>query len=177
MKNRIILATALTTFAVGGMAFAQGTNGSGTLWVTASVQGSILMTFSSDSSGLTLTNSGSSASALPFSTVQMYGGSVPTNVTKTLHGIASFDLSTPFDVRVDIANDPSLTFTMSATLASTDAVNTWTVGGNVITASSGAITATGAYATVVPYTFKINVPATAAAGLITNSLTFAVVSN
>jgi hypothetical protein len=147
------------------------------LGVTATVQGSLLVTFSSDTSGVTLTNSGNSAASMPFGTVQMFGGSVPTNVSKTIHGIASFDLTTPFDVRVDIANDPSLTYTMSATLASTDAVNTWTVGGNLITASTGPITTAGAYATVVPYTFKINVPASATAGLITNYLNFAVVSN
>src|ERR1700674_860493 len=88
MKNGFVLSTALSAFAFIGIANAQ--TGSGTLGVSATVTGSISLTFVTDASGMTVTGTGSSTASLPFGTVSMYSGSVPTNVTKTVSGTTSF---------------------------------------------------------------------------------------
>jgi hypothetical protein len=176
MKNRFLLASVLSAFALTGVASAQ--TGSGTLGVTETVQGSILLTFVTDASGMAVTGTGTSTASLPFGNVKMFGGSVPTNVTKTLNGITSYSLATPFDVRVDLANSASATFILTATLATPDAANVWLIGGTDISDGGAAqITATGAYATAVPYTLHLTTPATLAAGLITNSIGFTAVGN
>ena len=177
MKNRFILTSVLTAFALARVAAAQ--TGSGTLGVTANVTGSINLTFVTDASGLAVTGSTTSTASLPFGSVQMYGGSVPANVTKTVTGTTSFSLATPFDVRVDLANSASATFILTALLATADATNVWSIGATNISASGPAsnLTSTGAYATAVPYTLKITVPATEVAGLITNSIGFTAVGN
>jgi hypothetical protein len=177
MQNKFILSTVLFAFAFIGVANAQ--TGSGTLGVTETVQGSINLTFVTDSSGLAVTGTGTSTASLPFGTVKMYGGSVPTGVTKTVSGTTSFSLATPFDVRVDLANSASATYILTALLATADATNVWLIGATDISASGTAsnLTSTGAYATDVPYTLHLTVPATAAAGLITNSIGFTAVGN
>lgn len=154
MHNKLILKSVLTAFALAGVANAQ--TGSGTMGVTATVQGSINLTFVTDASGLAVTGTTTSTASLPFGTVQMYGGSVPANVTTTLTGVTSFSLATPFDVRVDLANSPSVTHTLTATLSAADATNTWLIGATDISAGTAAtLTAAGAYATAVPYTLKV----------------------
>ena len=174
MKNRFLLASVLSAFAITGVANAQ--TGSGTLGVTATVQGSISLTFVTDASGLAVTGTGTSTASLPFGNVSMYSGTVPANVTKTVAGITSFSLATPFDVRVDLANSASTTFTLTATLATADAVNKWFIGATDISSAAGfALTAAGEFGTAVPYTLKITVPASEAAGLISNSIGFSAV--
>jgi hypothetical protein len=177
MKNNLLLASVLSAFALTGIANAQA--GSGTMGVTATVQGSILLTFVTDTSGLAVTGTTSSAASLPLGLVQMFGGAVPTNVTKTINGLLSFDLSTPFDVRVDLANSASATYILTALLATPDPVNTWTLGASDISAIRTPVNlnATGAYASPTAYTLKLHVPYTAAAGLISNSIAFTATAN
>jgi|HubBroStandDraft_1064217.scaffolds.fasta_scaffold00488_20 hypothetical protein len=177
MKNRCIYASVLSAFAFLGTANAQ-TSG-GNLGVSANVQGSINLTFVTDSSGIGVTGTTTSTASLPFSNVQMYGGSVPTNVTKTLNGITSFALATPFDVRVDIANSASANYALTALLATPDATNVWTIGATDISAgvTASTLTSTGAYTTAVPYTLKVVVPASEAAGSVSNSIGFTATAN
>src|SRR5579863_7742569 len=173
MKNRFLLASVLSAFALTGVASAQ--TGSGTLGVSADVAGSINLTFVTDGSGMAVTGTGTSTASLPFGTVSMYGGSVPTNVTKTVNGTTSFSLATPFDVRVDKANTASATYVLTALLTTADSTNVWLIGATDISASGTAsnLTSTGAYATNVPYTLHLTVPATEVAGLsILNSIGF-----
>jgi hypothetical protein len=171
MTNRIVLTSVLSAFALAGLANAQ--TGSGTLGVTATVDGSINLTFVTDASGLAVTGTTTSTASLPFGHVQMYGGTVPAGVTKTVSGTTSFSLATPFDVRVDLANSASTTYTLNATLATADAVNKWFIGAtDISSAAAFALTAAGEFGTAVPYTLKITVPASEAGGLITNSIGF-----
>src|ERR1700724_2972119 len=135
MKNKIILTSVLSAFALIGVANAQ--TGSGTLGVSADVAGSINLTFVTDTSGLAVTGATPSPASLPFGGVSMYGGTVPTNVTKTVSGTTSFSLATPFDVRVDLANSASTTYTLNATLATADAVNKWFIGATDISSAAG----------------------------------------
>ena len=174
MKNRFLLASVLSAFALTGIASAQ--TGSGTLGVTADVAGSISLTFISDAAGVALTGSGTSAAVVPFGTVSMYGGSVLGGVNRTVNGTTSFTLSTPFDVRVDLANSASTTYTLTATLATADATNIWLIG--AIDMSAGAphaLTAAGVFATPVAYTLHLTVPASETVGTITNSIGFTAV--
>jgi hypothetical protein len=174
MKIRCILMRVLSAFALIGAANAQ--TGSGTLGVTATVQGSINLTFVTDASGLAVTGTATSTASLPFGNVSMYSGTVPANVTKTINGVTSFALSTPFDVRVDLANSASTAYTLTATLATADATNVWLLGAvDISAAAPHALTAAGVYATPVSYTLKITIPASMAAGLITNSIGFTAV--
>jgi hypothetical protein len=174
MKNKLLLTSLVSAFALTSIANAQ--TGSGTLGVTATVAGSISLTFVTDPSGLAITGTGTSTASLPFGTVSMFGGSLPTNVTKTVNSTTSFTLATPFDVRVDLANSISTANTLNVTLATADATNAWAIGATDI--SSGgpfALTAAGVYGAAVPYTLKITVPATETAGTITNSIGFTAV--
>jgi hypothetical protein len=174
MKSRCILTSVLSAFALIGAANAQ--TGSGTLGVTATVQGSISLTFVTDASGLAVTGTGTSSASLPFGTVSMFSGTVPANVTKTVNGVTSFDLSTPFDIQVNLANSISTAYTLNATLETADATNTWSLGAVDISAGTPfALTAAGVYAAAVPYTLKIRVPASKTPGLISNTINFSAV--
>ena len=174
MGSRFILASVLSALAFIGIANAQ--TGSGTLGVTATVAGSISLTFVTDASGLAVTGAGTSTASLPFGIVKMFGGSVPTNVTKTVSGSTSFSLATPFDVRVDLANSASTAYTPTATLATADAVNTWLIGAtDISSAGPFALTAAGVYGTAVPYTPHLTIPASETAGAISNSIGFSAV--
>src|ERR1700722_4542338 len=144
MKLRFIPASVVFTFAIIGVANAQ--TGSGTLGVTATVQGSISLTFVTDASGLAVTGTGTSSASLPFGTVSMFSGTVPANVTKTVNGTTSFALSTPFDVRADKSNSISTAYTLNAQLEVADSTNTWTLGGvDISNGTAYALTAAGVY--------------------------------
>src|SRR5260370_19469114 len=173
MKSRLILTIVLSAFALTGGANAQ--TGSGTLGVSATVQGSINLTFVTDASGLAVTGTTTSTASLPFGNVSMYSGTVPTNVTKAVHA-TSFDLSTPFDVRVDLANSASTTYTLTATLTTADSITTWSLGAiDISAAAPHALTAAGVFGTAVPYTLKLTVPASEPSGSISNTINFTAV--
>ena len=146
--------------------------------VSGTVAGSINLTFITDGSGMTVTGTGSPTASLPFGTVSMYGGTVPSGVTRTLTSNTSFTLSTPFDVHVDVANSASSTYTLAATLNTADATNVWVLGALDISAGSLVTpTIVGAYGTATPYTLHLTVPASETAGLITNSINFLATAN
>jgi len=177
MKKTFILTIVLAFFTLIGVASAQ--TGSGTLSITANIQGSINLTFVTDASGMAVTGSTTSTASLALGNVSMFGGTVPANVTKTVNSTTSFDLSTPFDVRVDLANSASTTYTLAAMLSAAEAAGkVWTLGPTDISAgASHAMTSTGAYATAVPYTLKLTIPASAAAGSISNTINFTATAN
>jgi hypothetical protein len=172
MTNKLIVTTVLSVFAVCGIANAQATAGSGTLGVSANVVGSLLMTFSTDTAGLAMTGTGTAAGTLPFGTVSMFSGSVPDKVTKTANGIASFTLSTPFGVRVDVANSPSTTYFLTAALQVADALNIWSVNSAVISAAPLQVATGAAYGTVISYPLSLTVPATSGIQTINNTINF-----
>jgi hypothetical protein len=97
-------------------------------------------------------------------------------VTKTVSGTTSFSLATPFDVKVALANSASTTYTLTATLATPDATNTWLIGATDMSAGAPhALTAAGVFGTAVPYTLNLTVPASETAGSISNSIGFTAV--
>jgi hypothetical protein len=170
-----ILSLIILTTALGGVASA--TTASGTVGVTATVVSFMSLTFVTDASGITLGGSGTSAATIAFGSVQAYGGSVPTDVTRTANGTTNWKLATPFDVVVAIANQTSANYTLTAQLSSSDAVNTWQLGSTTVTsASAAALTATGTYGTTV-YTLNLTIPFTEAAGAISNTINFVATAN
>ena len=170
----VLMLMAIATF-VSGPAFA--TSASGTVAVTATVGSSVSLTFVSDPAGMTLGGTGTSAATIAFGSVQAYGGSVPANVTKTVNAPTNWTLSTPFDVVVNVANQTSSNYTLTAQLNTADAVNTWKIGATAITSASAAtLTSTGTYGTTA-YTLNLTIPITEPAGAISNTINFVATAN
>jgi hypothetical protein len=88
---------------------AHATSATGTVAITATTVGSVSLTFVTDASGITLGNSGTSAVTVAFGSVQAYGGSVPSGVTKTVNAPTNWTLSTPIDVVVQVPIRPART--------------------------------------------------------------------
>lgn len=177
MKQTVALRIALGALAVLGVASAQTTSG-GTMGVTADIQGSINLIFSTATGGFAVTGTGTATASLPFGSVQMYGGTVPTNVTRTLTGITSFTLSTPINVEVDLANQTSANYKLLATLNAADIVNSWTFNTVAVTAA-GVVPqiATGTYGAAAPFVFAVTIPASNTSGSLSNSLNFTATAN
>jgi hypothetical protein len=183
MKNRTIsIRKLLATMALLAAAFAIGvqstsaTSSTGTVAVTATTVASVSLTFVTDVAGIALGSSGTSAATMAFGSVQAYGGSVPANVTKTVNGTTNWSLATPFDVVVQVANQTSSNYTLTAALASADATNTWALGATNLSTTAANLTSTGAYGSAA-YTFKLTIPFSAAAGAISNTLNFTATAN
>ena len=170
MSKTSLLAAALSAFALTGIVSAQ-VSGSGTLGVTAQIQGSILVTFTSDSAGLAVTGTGSSAGTLPFASEQMFGGTPASGVTKTLTANTSYTLSTPIDIQVDVANTTTSSYLLSASLTTGDTHHSFTFNSVVLTATPQTVDATGTYGQPNAYPFILGVPATSTQNTISISST------
>jgi hypothetical protein len=176
--KKLTLVTAFAALMMISSAAVAQTTASGTLTVTATVNGTISLVFNSDPAGVALTGSGSNTATLAFGTVQAFGGVLTTGVTRTA-GATSFTVSSPVDVFVDKANVASANYTLKAQLNAADAVNTWSVGGVPVTSALAAtITATGAYTTNVPETVALTIPFSTASGTnISNAINFTATAN
>jgi hypothetical protein len=177
MKNRLIITGVLSALAFAGIANASGLTGSGTLGVTAEIQGSINLLITTDASGVTLTGTASAAS-LDFGTVGSYGVTAPTNVTYPGNTKTALTISTPVDVEVDLANSASASFDLGAILTTTDSVNTWTFNGVGFTATAGlAVVSAGTYGTATPYNLAVSIPTSNHATSVSNTVTFTATAN
>lgn len=175
MKKLITLAFAavmMTSFA----AAQAGNVATGTLAVTANVASSINLVFNSSTGGVVLGNSGTSAATLAFGTIQAFGGTLTTGVSRSATA-NNFTVSSPVDVVVTKANSTSPTYKLTAQLQTADPLNTWSVGGvGVIAATPATIAATGTYG---PTTFQvaITILLTTPAASITNQINYTATSN
>jgi hypothetical protein len=180
MNNRFILTATLSALAFTGLLSASGVSGTGTLGVTANIQGSILVTFTTGSGGLTVTGTGTSAGSWAFGTVQMYGGSIASGLTRSLNnGIISYDLSTPVNIEVDTANTGSLTYLLAAWLTTADSFHAWTFNSVVLTSSPQTVDLTGTYGQANSYPFVLTVPAASsgASNTVSNTINFTATVN
>lgn len=177
MKKYLTLAV---TMVVGLALFtgtASATNASGSMAVTLTIASSVSLTLQTDASGLALGNSGTSAVTAAFGTMSAYGGSVPAGVTRTVNGTTNWKVSTPFDVVVQVANQTSSNYTLTAQLQTADATNTWQIGSSTITsASASTLTAAGTYGTTA-YTFNLTIPFSEGAVAISNTINFVATAN
>ncbi|HEY6251016.1 MAG TPA: hypothetical protein VI685_13730 [Candidatus Angelobacter sp.] len=155
---------------------ANATSATGTVSVTATTVASVSLTFVSDVAGITLGSSGTSAASVAFGSVQAYGGSVPGGVTKTVNGTTNWSLSTPVDVVVEVANQSSSNYTLTAALQTADSTNTWLLGATSLSTTAATLTSTGAYGSTA-YTFKLTIPFSEAAGAISNTINFTATAN
>ena len=155
---------------------ASAASASGTVAVTATVVASVSLTFNSDGAGITLGGTGTSAATVAFGSVQAYGGSVPNGVTRVVNGTSNWSLSTPIDVAVEVANQTSSNYTLTAALQSSDSTNTWQLAALSLGTSPVTLTSTGAYGSTA-YTFKLTIPFSEAAGAISNTINFTATAN
>ena len=151
---------------------------SGTLTVTATVNGSIQLVFNSDAAGVALSSgAGTNAATLAFGNVSAFGA-VAAGVVRTTTA-TSFTVSSAVDVLVSKTNSASANYTLKAQLGAADATNNWSVGGVAVTnAAASTITATGAYASNSNFPVAITVPFTTASGtLISNTINYTATAN
>jgi len=175
MKKLTLIAIAAAMMMISSFALAQ--TATGTLTVSATVNGSINLVFNSDASGVALTGAGTNAATLAFGNVSAYGA-LGAGVTRAV-AANNFTVSSPFDVLVSKANSASANYTLKAQLNAADAVNTWQVGGVAVTnAAQSTVTATGAYGSNAPFTLALTVPfATASGTNISNVVNFTATAN
>ena len=177
MKNKLVLMTVISAFGFAGVANAQ-VQSTGNLGVTANIEGSINLLFSTATSGFAVTGTGTATASLPFGNVQMYGGTPPTNVIRTLTGKTAFTLTTPVNVEVDLANSTSTSFGVLVNLTSADAVNTWSFNSIAVT-DIGAVqqVTLATYGAATPYNLAVTIPANNNSGSLTNTLIFLATAN
>ena len=172
--------TFLTIFAVLVMisSAAAAQTASGTLTVTATVNGSIQLVFNSDAAGVALSSgAGTNTATLAFGNVSAFGavaGGIVRTTTAT-----TFTVSSAVDVLVSKTNSASANYTLKAQLGAADAVNTWQVGGvSVTSAAQSTLTATGTYAANSNFPVAITVPFTTASGTnISNTVNYTATAN
>ena len=174
--GRKLWMAALITIGIATLPTARATTATGTVAVTATTVGSVSLTFASDGAGIALGSSGSSAVSVAFGSVQAYGGTVPSGVTKTVNGSTDWSLSTPIDVVVQVANQTSTDYTLTAALQTADATNTWLIGSTSLTTTAATLTSSGSYGSTA-YTLKLTIPFSEAAGGISNTVNFVATAN
>jgi hypothetical protein len=155
---------------------AHATTATGTVTVTATTVASVSLTFVTDGAGITLVNSGTAAATINFGSVQAYGGSVPAGVTKQINGTTSWSLSTPIDVVVQVANQTSSDYTLTAALQTSDGTNVWQFGSTSLTTSAATLTSSGSYGSTA-FTFTLTIPFSETAGSISNTVNFTATAN
>jgi hypothetical protein len=178
MKNgrKLSLAIVVAIAAAFVSPSAKATSATGTVAVTATTVSSVSLTFVSDGAGIVLGGTGTSAATVAFGSVQAYGGAVPGGVTKTVNAPLNWSLSTPIDVVVELANQSSANYTLTAALQTADATNSWFLGATGLTTSAATLTSTGAYGSTA-YTFKLTIPFSATPGAISNTINFTATAN
>ncbi|HZS28637.1 MAG TPA: hypothetical protein VFB76_15525 [Candidatus Angelobacter sp.] len=176
MKKVMIITIFAALMMISSGAVAQ--TASGTLTVTATVNGSIQLVFNSDAAGVALSSgAGTNAATLAFGNVSAFGA-VAAGVVRTT-AANSFTVSSAVDVLVSETNSASANYKLTAQLGTADAVNSWAVGGVAVTSAAAAqITATGAYGANSNFPVAITVPFTTASGtLISNTINYTATAN
>jgi hypothetical protein len=176
MKKVMLLTIFAALMMISSAAVAQ-TTASGTLSVTATVNGSIQLVFNSDAAGVALTGGGTNTATLAFGNVSAFGA-IGAGIVRTTTA-SNFTVSSAVDVLVSKTNSASANYTLKAQLGTADAVNNWSVGGVAVTsAAQSTLTATGAYAANTNFPVAITVPFTTASGTnISNTINYVATAN
>jgi hypothetical protein len=177
MKKVSIVTIFAALMMISSAAVAQ-TTASGTLTVSATVNGSIQLVFNSDAAGVALSSgAGTNAATLAFGNVSAFG-TVAAGVARTTTA-SNFTVSSAVDVQVSKTNSASANYTLKAQLGTADATNTWSVGGVAVTSAAQAtLTATGTYAANSNFPVAITVPFTSASGTtISNTINYVATAN
>jgi hypothetical protein len=135
----------------------------------------VTLTFVSDGSGIGLSGSGTDAASMSLGTVQAFGGTVPSGVTEQTDA-SGFTLSTPIGVEVMQSGFVSPSYTLTGQLLFSDLQNTWKINSVTLSTSASTITSSGAYG-LTASNFSLTVPFSAAAGSISNTISFTATAN
>ncbi|MCU1219395.1 MAG: hypothetical protein JWN42_592 [Candidatus Angelobacter sp.] len=177
MKKVMLLTIFAALMMISSAAVAQ--TATGTLTVTATVNGSIQLVFNSDAAGVALSSgAGTNTAALAFGNVSAFGALSAGIVRSTT--ASTFTVSSAVDVQVSKTNSASANYTLKAQLGAADATNNWTVGGVSVTSAgfSLPITATGAYASNLNFPVAITIPfATPSGTPINNTINYQATAN
>lgn len=174
--SRLIVLVAVAVALASMLAQAQ-TTASGTLNATLINKSGIWLVFNTDASGVTLGNPGTAAASLNFGNVAMYMTTPPAGVALT-RTATNFTVSTPFDVYVGIGGTTSPNYTLQANLQTAPGVYTFKVDAVTLTTTAATIAAADPnYGTNVQHTIYLTVPATAPAGVVSNTVNFTVTAN
>src|SRR5580765_1817143 len=133
MKKVMLLTIFAALMMISSAAVAQ-TTASGTLTVTATVNGSIQLVFDSDAAGVALSGTGTNTATLAFGNVSAFGA-ISGGIVRTTTA-SNFTVSSAVDVKVSKTNSASANYTLTAQLGAADAVNNWTVGGVAVTSAA-----------------------------------------
>jgi hypothetical protein len=165
------------------MRFAKSAAFAAGLWLSlltpfhAKAQLSLFLAFSTNPLGISLNGSGTPLSTIALGTMQAYGGTVPSGITRTVNGTTNWTLTTPINVTVTGLNIFVPTFTMTASITP-DAVNTWRVNGfNVSSGSTTTLSSTATYNTLTSYSISLTIPFSKTPGLISNTISFTAIGN
>lgn len=147
---------------------------------------SVTLVLQSDANGITLGGSGTNSASISFGSLQAFGSSLPSGVSRTVGG-TNWTLSTPFDVKVTCINFTTLLpcnlvmsqgYTLTAQLQSADTINIWRLSGISLTnASATTLTSSGTYSQAAAYTFALTIPFTESAGTINNTINLVATAN
>ena len=148
----------------------------GTLTVTATVESSIALTFENASGGVTLSGATTDTATMAFGNVSAYGTITTAGVTRTA-GATNFTVSSPFAVKVVLANGSSADYTLQAALTSADTTNTWEVNSTTLTTTDQTLGSSYAYGSALPHTLSLTVPFSATASSVSNVVTFTATPN
>jgi hypothetical protein len=176
MKKVVLLTIFAALMMISSAAVAQ--TATGTLTVSATVNGSIQLVFNSDAAGVALSSgAGTNAATLAFGNVSAFGA-ISAGIVRTTTA-TTFTVSSAVDVLVSKTNSTSANYKLTAQLGAADAVNTWQVGGVTVTnAAAATVAATGTYAANANFPVAITVPFTTASGtLISNTINYTATAN
>ena len=176
MKKVMLLTIFAALMMISSAAVAQ--TATGTLTVTATVNGSIQLVFNSDAAGVALSSgAGTNTATLAFGNVSAFGAIAAGIVRSTT--ATNFTVSSAVDVLVSKTNSASANYTLKAQLGAADATNNWAVGGVAVTsAAQSTLTATGAYGSNANFPVAITIPFTTASGtLISNTINYTATAN
>jgi hypothetical protein len=171
--NAFIVAAGL--LAIPSIARAQDTS-TGTLTVTATVDGSIGLTFENDAAGVSMAGAGTNAATMALGSISAYDALSTPGVTRTVSA-TDFTVSSPFGVKVVKANTSSGTYTLEAALASADATNTWKINATALTTTNQSLGSTYTYGFAVAHTVYLTVPFSASTGAINKVVNFTATAN
>ena len=177
MKKVMLLTIFAALMMISSAAVAQ-TTASGTLTVTATVNGSINLVFNSDAAGVALSSgAGTNAATLAFGNVSAFGA-IPAGIVRSTTA-SNFTVSSAVDVLVTKTNSASANYTLKAQLGSADAVTPGqSAAWQLPTLRSRTLTATGTYAANSNFPVAITVPFTTASGtLISNTINYVATAN
>jgi hypothetical protein len=153
----------------------------GTLNGSVEHRSSLTLVFNSDPAGVALSGAASSSAALNFGTISMYGAHPAAGVTLTRPTGANstyFTVSSPFDLEVNQGGCGSSTFNLSAYLSSPPGVFGYQVSGKTLSTNAVPLSQNDSrYAQNVQYSLSIQIPASAAAQTISNTIDFTATVN